>query len=178
MNPLDWFLAIVLVYSTVKAFIQGFFREAFALGGIIIGLFLAAWFYAPAAVHLAGLIAAPQIAQCAAFLLILAATMIVAAITGKLLHKTASAVGLGLLDRFGGAAFGFIRGCMLGLAVLMAVTAFLPTAPWIKNSLLTPYFLRASHVVSFLLPQDLKEKLIAGADRIKHTAPDWIKPAP
>ena len=34
MNPLDWMLAALLTYSTVRAFLQGFFREAFAVGGL------------------------------------------------------------------------------------------------------------------------------------------------
>ena len=102
--------------------------------------------------------------------------MVVFSIAGKLLRKTASAIGLGLLDRLGGAVFGFVRGCLLGVAVLMAFTAFLPTAPWIRDSRMAPYFLQGAHAVSFLVPEDLKHKLLDGAARIKHTTPDWIKP--
>jgi membrane protein required for colicin V production len=176
MNPLDWLLIALLAYSVVKAFLQGFFREAFALGGLVIGLLLASWGYESAALHLNGLIASPPIAQFVAFLSILAITMVVFSIAGKLLRKTASAIGLGLLDRLGGAVFGFVRGCLLGVALLMAFTAFLPTAPWIRNSKMAPYFLQGGHAVSFLLPEDLKQKLRDGAASIKHTTPDWIKP--
>ena len=176
MNPLDWLLIALLAYSVVKAFLQGFFREAFALGGLVIGLLIASWGYESAALHLNGLITSPPIAQFVAFLLILAVTMVVFSIAGKLLRKTASAIGLGLLDRLGGAVFGFVRGCLLGVALLMAFTAFLPTAPWIRNSKMAPYFLQGGHAVSFLVPEDLKQKLRDGAASIKHTTPDWIKP--
>jgi membrane protein required for colicin V production len=178
MNPFDWLLAALLAYSTVKAFIQGFFREAFALAGLVVGLMLASWGYQAAALKLPGLITSPQIAQFVAFLGILAATMVVFNIAGKLLRRTASAIGLGLLDRLGGAVFGFVRGCLLGIAVLMAMTAFLPTAPWIRDSKMAPYFLQGAHAVSFLVPEDLRHKVLDGTERIKHTAPDWIKPAP
>jgi membrane protein required for colicin V production len=176
MNSLDWLLIALLAYSVVKAFLQGFFREAFALGGLVIGLLIASWGYESAALHLTGLIASPPIAQFVAFLTILAITMVVFSIAGKLLRKTASAIGLGLLDRLGGAVFGFVRGCLLGVALLMAFTAFLPTAPWIRNSKMAPYFLQGGHAVSFLVPEDLKQKLRDGAEGIKHTTPDWIKP--
>ncbi len=176
MNPLDWLLIALLAYSVVKAFLQGFFREAFALGGLVIGLLIASWGYESAALHLTGLIASPPIAQFVAFLSILAITMVVFSIAGKLLRKTASAIGLGLLDRLGGAVFGFVRGCLLGVALLMAFTAFLPTAPWIRDSKMAPYFLQGGHAVSFLVPGDLKQKLRDGAKSIKHTTPDWIKP--
>ncbi len=178
MNPLDWLLIALLAYSVMRAFLHGFFREAFALAGLVLGLLLASWGYRDAAQRLAGLIASPQIAQFAAFLLILAVTMVIFSIAGKLLRKTASAIGLGMVDRAGGAVFGFIRGCLLGVAVLMAFTAFLPTAPWIRDSKLVPYFLEGGHAVSFLVPQDLKHKLREGAASIKHTTPDWIKPGP
>lgn len=176
MNPLDWLLAVLLTYSVVKAALRGFFGEAFALGGLILGLLLASWFYQTLAANLTGLITSPAIAQFAAYLIILAAVMILANLAGRLMRRTASAVGLGFLDRLGGAAFGFLRGCLLGVAILMAFTAFLPTAPWIRESKMAPYFLRAAHAVSFVVPLDLKHKLLEGISRAKHTTPDWIKP--
>jgi membrane protein required for colicin V production len=176
MNPLDWLLIALLAYSVVKAFMQGFFREVFALAGLVIGLLIASWGYERAALHLSGLITSPPIAQFVAFLAILAVTMVIFSLAGKLLRRTASAIGLGMLDRLGGAVFGFVRGCLLGVALLMAFTAFLPTAPWIRDSKMAPYFLQGGHAVSFLVPADLKQKLRDGAAAIKHTTPDWIKP--
>lgn len=176
MNPLDWLLAALLTYSVIKAALRGFFGEAFALGGLLVGLLLASWFYQPLAANLTGLITSPAIAQFAAFFIILAAIMVLANLLGRILRKTASAIGLGFLDRLGGAAFGFLRGCLFSVALLMAFTAFLPAAPWIRESQLAPYFLRVAHAVSFLVPQDLERKLHDGMSRIKHTTPDWIKP--
>jgi membrane protein required for colicin V production len=175
MNPLDWLLAILLAYSVVRAVMRGFFQEAFALGGLILGFLFACWFYHNLAVDLKGLITSPQIAELAAFLLILVGTMIVASLIGKLLRHTASAIGLGFVDRLLGALFGLLRGALLGVALLLAVTAFLPSAPWIENSYLAPYFLRAAHAVSFVMPSDLKLRLLDGLHHIKHTTPDWIK---
>jgi membrane protein required for colicin V production len=175
MNPLDWLLAILLTYSIIRAALRGFFQEAFALAGLILGFLFACWFYRSAALSLHGLITSPQLAQLAAFLLILAATMIVASLLGKILRKTVSAVGLGFMDRLGGALFGLARGALLAVTLLLAVTAFLPAAPWIQTSKLTPYFLRAAHAVSFVMPSDLRLRLLDGLDRAKHTTPDWIK---
>jgi membrane protein required for colicin V production len=175
MKPLDWLLAILLTYSIVRAALRGFFQEAFALAGLILGFLFACWFYRTAATALKGLITSPQLAQLAAFLLILALTMILAGLLGKILRRTVSAVGLGFMDRLAGALFGLARGALLAVALLLALTAFLPTAPWIQTSKLTPYFLRAAHAVSFVMPTDLKQRLLDGLDRAKHTSPDWIK---
>jgi membrane protein required for colicin V production len=175
MNVLDWILLIVVIYSVVRAFLRGFFQEAFALGGLIVGFVLACWFYGALAVELRGLITSPAIAQFAAFLLILSAAMIVAGLIGKLLRRTASAIGLGFVDRLLGAAFGVVRGALLGVALLFALTAFLPRAPWIENSHLAPYFLRAAHAVSFVMPSDLKSRLLDGIDHLKQATPSWMK---
>jgi membrane protein required for colicin V production len=175
MNPLDWLLAILLAYSVIRAVMRGFFQETFALGGLVLGFLFACWFYHPLAIDLKGLITSPQISELAAFLLILAGTMIVASLLGRVLRHTASAIGLGFVDRFLGAIFGLLRGALLGVALLLAVTAFLPSAPWVENSHLAPYFLRAAHAVSFVMPSDLKLRLLDGLDHLKHTTPDWIK---
>ena len=175
MNPLEWQLVILLVYSVVRAFLRGFFQEAFALAGLILGFLFACWFYRTLATNLKGLITSREIAELAAFLLVLAGAMIVASLLGRLLRHTASAIGLGFVDRLLGAGFGLVRGALLGVALLLAATAFLPRAPWIENSHLAPYFLRAAHAVSFVMPSDLKQRLLDGLDHLKHTSPDWIK---
>jgi membrane protein required for colicin V production len=100
--------------------------------------------------------------------------MVIAALLAAVIHRTASAIGLSALDRLGGAAFGLARGLVLGAALLLAVTAFLPTAPWVQGSKFSPYLLRASHAVSFVMPRQLKRQLVEGLDRLKHTTPNWI----
>ena len=181
MNPLDWFLAALLLYSAVRAAMNGFFREAFTLLGLLLGFPLACWSYRDAAHALAGLISTPAFAQFTGFLLILAAVTIVCSLLGRLFRRGARTVGLGLADRLGGALFGLLRGALLGTALLLAVTAFLPTAPWVQTSQLAPYFLRTAHAVSFTMPEDLRARLRDGLAQIttlghlKHSSSDWIK---
>jgi len=174
MNPLDWILGIILVYSVVRAAMRGFIAESFALGGVLCGLLFACWFYRHAGASLAGLISSPPLAQLAAFLLILTTTMVAAALLAKVISSTAKAIGLGFFDRLLGAIFGLLRGALLGLSLLLPITAFLPTSPWVQQSVLAPYFLRAAHAVSFLMPTDLRLKLLDGLDRIRHNTPDWV----
>jgi membrane protein required for colicin V production len=177
MSPLDWILGIIVVYSVVRAAMRGLISECFALGGVICGFLFACWFYRQVAESLAGLIATPAFAQLTAFLLILVATMVAAYLLARLARHTARAIGLGFFDRLLGAIFGLLRGMLLGLSLLLPITAFLPTATWVQQSALAPYFLRAAHAVSFLMPADLKLKLLDGLERIRHNTPDWVDPA-
>jgi membrane protein required for colicin V production len=174
MNPLDWMLAALLVYSTIRAAMRGLVRELFALGGLLVGFVLACWYYRNVAEFLRGLVNSEPLADFCAFLLVASVVMIAATLVGTVIRRAATAVGLSPLDRLGGAAFGAARGLVLGVALLLAVTAFLPTAPWVEGSKFSPYLLRASHAVSFVMPRQLKRQLVEGLERIKHTTPNWI----
>jgi membrane protein required for colicin V production len=178
MNPLDWLLIVILAFSAIHAFIRGLVLELFSLARIICGILLAAWNYPRVAERLSSVISNPAAASVIAFLLIAVGIMVIAAILGRIIHTSAHAIGLGFFNRLGGAAFGLIRGGLLGFAILMAVTAFLPTAEWLKNSHLAPYFLAGSHAVSFVVPHDLGQLIQAGGSELKHNAHDWIKSRP
>ena len=175
MNLLDWFLIFILASSTIAAFVRGLLLELFSLGGLIAGILLASWNYHNFASLLGSLITNPAIADVVAFLLIAIGIMVLCSIVGKVLNRTANAIGLGFFNRLLGAVFGFARGWLLGVAIMMAAAAFLPPAPWITNSHLAPYFLAGAHAVSFVVPHDLQQLILDGANEIKHNAPDWIK---
>ena len=176
MNAFDWLLIVLLVYSTVAAFMRGLFRELFTLVGLVAGILLASWNYPWMAAKLGSLTSNHAIADIVAFLLIAISVMVLSAVTGRLLRKTADAVGLGFFDRIGGAGFGLVRGCLLGVAILMAAAAFLPQSTWVRNSQLAPYFLTGADAVSFVVPNDLRQRIREGAEEIKHNTSGWIKP--
>lgn len=175
LNLFDWLLIVILAYSMIRAFIRGIILELFSLGGLIAGILLASWNYQQIALQLNHLITTPATACIVAFLLIVVAVMVFAALLGKLLNRTAHAIGLGFFDRLLGVIFGFFRGCLLGVAILIAVAAFLPQSQWIADSQLTPYFLAGAHAVSFVVPHNLRQQILNGTAQLKHNAPDWIK---
>jgi membrane protein required for colicin V production len=176
MSLFDWFLIAILAYSTIMAFVRGLILELFSLGGLIAGILLAAWNYHHIALLLSRLITSPATAQIVAFLFIVLGVMVLSTLLGKALNQTAHAIGLGFFDRLLGAIFGFFRGCLLGVAILMAVAAFLPQSQWIANSQLSSYFLAGAHAVSFVVPYGLRQQILDGAEQLKHDAPNWIKP--
>jgi membrane protein required for colicin V production len=176
MNLFDWILIVLLAYSTIMAFVRGIILELFSLGGLIAGILLASWNYKHVADLLSRLITTPATAQIVAFLLIVVGIMVLSTLLGKALNRTAHAIGLGFFDRLLGAVFGLARGCLLGVALLMAIAAFQPHSTWIENSRLSSYFLAGAHAVSFVVPHDLQQQILNGAQQIKHNAPDWINP--
>jgi membrane protein required for colicin V production len=65
-------------------------------------------------------------------------------------------------DRFLGAAFGFIRGWVIGAVILLGLTAFEVQTERLRNSQLAPYFLPGSRVIAVLTPYELKAKFLVG----------------
>jgi membrane protein required for colicin V production len=176
MTLFDLFLIALLAYSTIAAFVRGILRELVPLAGLVLGILLASWNYDKVTPMLGKMVQEPGTARIVAFLLILSVVVVASLMLGHALRKTVDAIGLGFFDRLLGAVFGFVRGCLLGVAVVMAIAAFIPQSTWTLNSILTPYFLEGAHAVSFVVPQQLREQILEGAVELKHNAPNWIKP--
>ena len=180
---LDWVLIAILIYSTATAFLRGIVLELFSLGGLIAGILIASWNYQRLALplhHLLNSLFKLSLSVCdiLAFILIVIAVMLLAALLAKLIRGTAHTIGLGFFDRVLGAIFGVLRGCLIGVCLLMTVAAFLPQSRWAAKSRLAPYFLAGVHAVSFVVPVGLQQQLLNGIAQLKHNAPDWIKQAP
>ena len=171
MSWFDLLIVAVLAISTVSAFVRGFFLEVFSLAGLFVGLIVASEEYGPVASwlqHWAGrwtssTAARQDMTELAAFLLLSLGVMLLATLVGRLLRGAARQVGLGFLDRILGAGLGFIKGCVVITLVVMAITAFLPQADFVKRSRLAPFFVDAAHQASHITPVELGEKIRRGA---------------
>jgi membrane protein required for colicin V production len=107
---------------------------------------------------------------------ILALVLVLFSFIAQTISKTVKAIGLGFVDRLLGAAFGVARGVLLGIAAMMVVAAFYPNAPWLQNSVLTPYFLSGVHAVSFVVPEHFEDQITVGAKELLHETPEFLRP--
>jgi len=92
-------------------------------------------------------------------------------LVGRGLQKSLRSIGLGIFDRALGAGFGFARGCLIGIAVLMAATTLAPQSQVVTTSVLSPYLFAVAHDVSFLVPQYLQQSMMDGAFDFKQNPP-------
>ena len=172
----DWFLVAIVVVSTVAAFQRGIIRVLLSLGGLIAGILIASWNYETVAASLQRSISNYAICEVVAFLVILILVMVLFRFIARAMSKTVKAIGLGFADRLLGAAFGFARGVLLGIAAMMVAAAFFPDAAWLENSALSPYFLSGVHAVSFVVPAHFQDQISAGAKRLLHESPELFRP--
>ncbi len=175
LTAFDWLLLVILIWSTVLALVRGLIRELCSLAGLVAGVLLASWYYGPVARWLERWLPSESAASMTAFLLIAIGVGIAAGLLGRLFRRTASTIGLGLLDRLAGGAFGFVRGCLLATVLMMAIAAFAPAFQAPRTSRLAPYFLGAAHGISFIVPHNLEAQIAGGMSALKHIPPHWIK---
>jgi membrane protein required for colicin V production len=179
MNDLTWVdyaIVIAVTLSVLVGLSQGFFRSVCALGGLILGLAVAAWNYAIVAAPINGLLHAEEASNIIAFILIAMLVMIVTGILGTLLHKTFQKIGLGCLDRLGGAIFGFFQGVVLVTLVILATIAFYPQARWLMDAKLPRHFFAACHLTVDFTPRQLSDRVRRGLGILESETPEWLHP--
>ena len=159
MTIADWIIVVVLAAAVLTGIARGFFRSAFSLAGLVLGLMLAAWNYWRLAGVLKMMIHSVEIANAIAFVVIALLVMAVAAILGSLLAKFFEKVGLGCLDRLAGGIFGFVEGLVFVMVAILVSVAFFPQTVWLTEARLPRYFFGALHVSIRVTPPRLSERV-------------------
>lgn len=163
MNWLDVVLGLILVLSTITAARRGFTREVIGIAAAIVGLIGGIWFYGLAGAFLLPYVSSPQIANFIGFLLVFAGCVILGVILSAIVRRFVKTVGLSWFDRFLGAAFGMVRGTLMGVAVITALVAFAPAVAAdsvpaaVAQSRIAPYVVRGASFLVAIAPRELKD---------------------
>jgi len=167
MSVADWIILAFLVFSTVAAAFQGFFREAFRLAGLVAGYLLAAWRYHRLAAWFAPYLKSMWVGEIAGFLIIFFAVLILAGLAGRITSWVMKEAGLTTIDRILGGVLGLLKGVLVVAVVLTAMAAFAPAAKWLAGSELAPYFLVGGRAAVWLAPSELRNRFYQGLDYLK-----------
>jgi membrane protein required for colicin V production len=176
MTWIDWAIVIVVTLSVLGGLSQGFFRSVCSLGGLFLGLVLAAWNYALVAALFAPIVRVQPVANAIGFLLIALVVMGVAGAVGTALAKTMHRVGLGCLDRLAGGVFGFLQGALLVTLCILVAVAFFPQAHWLVQARLPRLFFGACHLSANMSPAELAQRVREGLRMLEEGTPVWLHP--
>ncbi|MGD0096523.1 MAG: CvpA family protein [Terracidiphilus sp.] len=176
MQWVDWAILLVLALSVVGGLAQGFFRSVCTLGGLVLGLALAAWNYLRLAGWILPIVRIKPVANVIAFVLIALLVMGIAALVGRLLFKVFHHVGLGCLDRLAGAAFGLFQGVLLVTLIILVSVAFFPEAQWLAEARMPRLFFGACHLSTHVTPAELSERVKHGLRELEKESPRWMHP--
>jgi membrane protein required for colicin V production len=179
MTVLDWAILVLVVVSTLLAAAQGFITEIFSLAGLLVGYVLAAWEYPRAAPWFAKYVSSEWVADIAAFLTIFLCVLLLAGVLARIVRWAVAGVGLRWFDRVLGGAFGAMRGIAVAAVIVMAMAAFVPNSPALRNSALAPYFFVLSRTATWIAPPELRERYRQGITILKSAgekAPSVLPP--
>ena len=168
MGVADWLIAAFLVFSVVTAAIEGFFREAFGLVGLIAGYLIAAWQYRRLADWFEPVLKQPWLADVMSFFIIFFGVMLAAFLIGRLARGVMKEAGLTAMDRTLGGLLGLVKGSLIVAIVLVALAAFTPTSRWLQRSEFAPYFLVAGRAAIWLAPAELRQRFDQGLDYLRN----------
>jgi len=157
LGYLDILALLILAVSVVTAVAKGLVLELFSLASVLLGLFLAVFFYP----DLAGLLLAMGLsvgllADFLAFVLIFVGTLVAGAILSASIDKVLKHLHLKWIDRFLGGVFGFLRGYLINAVIFLALTAFQIKQDLLVDSKLAEFFLAGARIVVIFIPEDLK----------------------
>jgi len=162
VNLIDLVILVILVLSIVTSAIKGFVRVVFGLITVLIAILLASWLYRPASGLFKDVVRTENLALFLGFSLIFLGILVVGYTGIWLTTRFMKFAKLQWADRMLGAAFGFIRGWLIGSVLLLGLTAFEVQTERLKGSGLAPYFLPGSRVIAILTPYELKAKFLVG----------------
>jgi membrane protein required for colicin V production len=167
MNLLDAIVALILVVSVALAYVKGFVKVLLGLGSLVVGFLLGAWFYRPAAEPFKEVVKSESAALFLGFSIVFLGTLFVGVLAIWLAQKFLKFARIQWFDRLLGAAFGFIRGWVLGSIFFLALTSFGLQSDRVKSSQLAPYFLPGARVIAVVVPHDLKARFMVGYSAVE-----------
>lgn len=167
-TKLDWFLASIVALSMAFSLFKGLTRELISLGALIWGFLFAAWLYQDLAPRLLPYARHPNLAAFTAFLAILFLFVIAGGIVSRMARGMVDKVGMRWLDRILGACFGFLRGALLAVILILALTTFSIGKEPLERSRLAPLLVEGARLITTTSPADMRERFRVGYTRLRH----------
>jgi membrane protein required for colicin V production len=151
-NVADWTIVSILGLSILLSLWRGFVREAISLAGWVAAFVVANMFVGELASLLAQWIASVTGRYVAAYALLIAGTLVMAGILGRLGAQAVRATGLTVMDRLLGTVFGFVRGIIVILVLVYVLRQLAPpqNLMWLDQAQLMPPLDMLAQWVQFL----------------------------
>jgi membrane protein required for colicin V production len=172
VSLLDLLLGLIILSSVIAGFSAGFARVGIGFCATIAGIIFGFWYYETPAAWIHKTISSQTVSNVLGFLVILWIVLLLGALVAKIVASVFKMTGLSWLDRLLGAAFGFVRGALIGVAFVAVLLAFAPKPlpNWMVTSLLLPYAIDASDLCASIAPPALKDAFREGMREIRK---DW-----
>jgi membrane protein required for colicin V production len=171
VNGLDILFVVIIAVCAIFSIIKGFMREVFFLGGVVLGIILAANFYLDIAESLSPVLGTGTVAKVVSFALIFLVIAVGVSLAGVALARIMRIAKLGGVDRLLGLLFGVIKGVLICAVICFVIVTFVPRGgELLQASTMSPTLLIIIDQVTFLFPQELQEEF---AERLEVVRELW-----
>lgn len=161
MSNLDWFLIFILVGFILSGVKGGFIYSFGSFLGVILGAFVAGRLYEPLSQIMGnGANWAQVVSFLAVFLIINQLVGLIFYIINKVFKIIMIIPFLGIINRLGGAIFGFIEGMLImgiGFFFISRFELAESITQILGGSKLAPFLIKIGNVLTFLLPRIFQE---------------------
>ena len=160
MTLFDYTVALIIGVSVLISVMRGVVREVIALAGWIVAFVVANLYSGAVAAWLPAGITDASLRILAAFLILFLPVLLVMGLLAVAASRLMKSAGLSIEDRLLGAAFGFARGVLIVMVlVLMAGLTSLPRQPTWRDAMFSAPLETFALFIRAWLPNDLSQRI-------------------
>ncbi len=116
---IDWVVLAIILISFLVGVVRGVVKEIFSLIGWVVAFWLAKTFSLTGAHWLVHIITSETVRLMVSFVMFFLAGLVVTALVGYVFNLMVTSAGLGFLNRVLGGLFGFLRGVLFVLILVL-----------------------------------------------------------
>jgi membrane protein required for colicin V production len=160
MTIFDYVVLGIFVVSIILSIIRGLVREVLSIAGWVIAFVVAGSYAGDFEPLLPSEVSGESLRIIASFIVLFISVLLISGLIIMLLSALIKGVGLGFIDRLLGAVFGFIRGLLVVmiLVLIAGLTALPQKSFWEQAQLSSPLETIAVYVKEWL-PDDLSKRI-------------------
>lgn len=160
MTLVDLAVIAIVALSVLLSVIRGLVREVLALAAWVVAFLAANALAGAVAPWMPEALGTEELRLLAGFLCVFLGVLIAMSVLAMLASKLVKSAGLGLEDRLLGAAFGFVRGLLVVvILVLLAGLTSLPRLAVWRNAVLSGPLVAYAGIVKGWLPAELAQRI-------------------
>ena len=166
-NYLDIVFIIIISAFSIYGLIRGFVKEIVSIISIVLGFYIALYWYEEAARYLAGF-KNQNLQNILGFILVFIVASLILSLLGKLVSLALKGIELGCINYLLGLVFGFVKGVFVVCVILMVLVYFQPHSNKVlAESQLAPTIISLTKTIAALAPPGLREQFTVKLDKLK-----------
>ena len=151
MLAIDWFSLAAIGALGITGFFYGFAKEIFSTAAWLISI-IGAWYFGPFLFpYLEPYFSNTQVKSIVSFVALFLILFTLTKLSGSIVSKFLSAIGLSFLDKGLGFIFGAIKATAILVTIFILASGFLENQSWWNESLSKEWTLRIAEVMEPLL---------------------------